>query len=216
MKIVIDSHYAPSIESMILLARADDIVLETQSFFQKGSYRNRCHIYGANGLLRLSIPLRHGKNQRKRISEVEISYDHPWQSLHWESLCAAYRSSPYFEFYEDDLLPLYEQKEKYLLDFNQHLMKIVSGLLGIDYHPELSTQYEEAYPNYLDMRERIHPNPAKNDTGCSILKPYIQVFGRKHGFLPNLSVFDLLFHEGPAALTYLNDSGASDLLSNSG
>ncbi|MEZ5003405.1 MAG: WbqC family protein [Chitinophagales bacterium] len=207
MKIVLDSHYAPSIAWWALAARAEEVCIEQHSFFRKGTYRNRCHIYGANGLLRLSIPLKKGKGQRSTMKDVQISYDHDWRKLHWESLCSAYRSSPYFEFYEMEFNELYQQEILSLHAFNLKVINEVKKLLGLDKEWSLTSAYQENYnQEWIDGREIIHPNAEKHILKESIFLPeYLQVFGDKHGWLADLSILDLLFNVGPASLDYLTE-----------
>jgi hypothetical protein len=204
-KIVIDPLYAASIKYWVLLINAREALLETRSFYRKGSFRNRCHIYGANGLLRLSIPLQHGKHQRSHMDEVLISYDHPWQKLHWESLSIAYRSSPFFVYYEEGLVPFFQKKTVGLLDFNMALMEHIAGLIGLVRMPDLTSEYNENYDaDWKDLRDAIHPNPLKDIiSGFVSTTSYLQVFSSKLGYIPDLSILDLLFHKGPATMDYL-------------
>src|SRR5690606_23654248 len=133
---------------------------------------------------------------RQAMNEVLIAYDHPWQEQHWESLCSAYRSSPYFEYFEDDIRPLYRECTDRLIDFNTRLLDVVCGLAGIRFKPEFTEDYRESWPDLQDWRERLEPD--FSEAGPAIgMEPYTQVFDRKFGFLPNLSVFDLLFNAGP-------------------
>ncbi|MEZ5008970.1 MAG: WbqC family protein [Chitinophagales bacterium] len=207
MKLVLDCHYAPSIAWWSLAAKADEVSIEQHSYFRKGSYRNRCHVYGANGLLRLSIPLKKGKGQRSTMKDVQISYDHDWRKLHWESLCSAYRSSPFFEFYEMEFQALYELELSSLMDYNLHFINQVKALLGLKAEWPLTTKYEmNLEQGIIDAREIIHPNEAKNILSDRIDMPeYLQVFAEKHGFIGNLSIMDLLFNLGPESLDYLQN-----------
>lgn len=211
--LMVDSLYAPPVAYWVALAGAGRVQLETSSWYRKGSYRNRCHIYGANGLLRLSVPVMKGSGTRSRMQDVRISYDHPWQQLHWESICIAYRSSPYFEYYEEELAPVFQRQTTFLLDLNQDFMEVLSGLVGIPWEPHLSASYATDHgTDWMDLREDFRPSVQ----GCGRMKisfePYHQVFGPKHGFLPDLSVLDLIFHQGPGARDYL--SGISPVITN--
>jgi hypothetical protein len=151
-------------------------------------------------MLSLIIPIQH-KGKKVPISEVCISNDENWQKRHWKSLKSAYQTSPFFEFYEDDLKPYYENSYKYLSDFNQNIFNEIKGILNLQLDVKYSTTYEENicleqdYRNYFDK---------KYNTSDWNYAEYIQVFGYKHGFMPNLSIFDLIFNLGPKSIQYLN------------
>ncbi len=171
---------------------------EVNENYQKQSYRSRQYIYGANGKLLLNIPIKHQKNKtnkRKQVlKEVSIENDFPWQDLHWKSLQAAYRSSPYFEFYEDEIQPLYEKKYKFLIDFNQDCWQILIDFLQIEIATKKTTDFQLKYPAHVKDLRGFAKAKRKHET--ENLK-YTQVFEEKLGFLPNLSILDLLFSEGP-------------------
>ncbi len=207
MNIVLDSHYAPNIAWWALAIRADEVLIEQHSYLRKGSYRNRCHIYGANGMLRLSVPIVKGNKNRSTMQSVNISYDHEWQKMHWESLCSAYRSSPFFEYYEDEFEGFYSSKVDSLLDFNLKLTQQIAELLGVNQSFQLTDQYGMSYDEeWLDVREIIHPNENKNGIKTWFDFPkYLQVFNSKWGFISNLSILDALFNLGPATLAYLEN-----------
>ncbi len=132
-----------------------------------------------------------------------IDYDTNWQKLHWKSIESAYRSSPFFEFYEDDLKPFYEKKYKFLLDFNIEIQNMVLEHLDIDVNLKFTDKYCHILTEEIDdLREKIHPKKKENDPDF-ITVEYTQVFQGKYGFIPNLSIIDLLFNEGPNAIEAL-------------
>jgi len=191
--------YFPSIVQMVAMVQADKIVLEVHDNYQKQTYRNRCYIAHSNGKLGLNIPIQHAKDgKRQRTSEVRPDDSFPWQQQHWKSLQSAYRTSPFFEFYEDDLKPLFETKVLNLLDHNINIFRLLFELLGTDCNYNLSSSYE-IEPSYKDHRNLV---VAKQEPQYN-LEVYTQVLESHHGFLPNLSILDLLFNEGPNALLYL-------------
>jgi hypothetical protein len=150
--------------------------VEACEHYQKGSFRNRCHIAGPNGVQRLSIPLVKGKHNQMPIKEVRIAYDEPWQVRHWRSIRTAYGNAPYFEHYADDLAPHYEKHYTFLFDLNLELLRLVlQQKLGWQGEIVLSTSYIPA------------------DLPKDLPQQYPQVFEDKHGFLPDLSILDLLF-----------------------
>jgi len=170
--------------------------------FVKQSYRNRCCILSPNGLQCLSIPLIKAK-KRQIIKDIRISYAENWRKIHWKSFEAAYRRSPYFEFYEDEFYPFYHEKEiTFLLDFNQLLNQKLIELLGLNTTIIQSKRYIN--PTEVDKDYRILIN-RKNKIDNTIFTEYTQVFSDRNGFKPNLSIIDLLFNEGPNALIYLKE-----------
>jgi len=218
--ILIELHYLPSVQYFSKLFHYEKVVLEGHENYSKGTYRNRCHIAAANGVQRLSIPLKKGKNRQQNIREVEISYDEHWQSEHWHSIKSAYGNSPYFEFYVDELQPFFKQKETFLWDWNMGLLQKMVELLQVDCALELSEKYvttkevEEsptASLRQLDLRNSIQPKISrhKEDPNFEPAR-YGQVFMEKHGFLGNLSTLDLLFCVGPGGSEVLRRSILKD------
>ena len=190
--------FAPIIQ-YVALASGESLLLETQDNFQKQTYRNRCYIYGANGKQLLSVPVvhAHGKG-RQKTKDVQIDNSFRWQINMFRSLEASYRSSPFFEFYEDDIRPVFENKFDFLLDLNLASLEVVNECLGLDVEFGFTASYEiEGYEN--DLRYLVN---AKSKQVFE-MEPYTQVFQNKYGFLGNLSVLDLLFNEGTNALPYL-------------
>ncbi len=182
------------------LAAGDGMLLEKQEHFPKQTYRNRASIYAPNGPLDLIIPVMKGSKVHTPVKDVRISYDAGWQRLHWLSLQTSYRSSAYFEYYEDEFAPFYEKREPFLFDFNEQLLLLVLRLLKIEPVHQYTEHYQKNYEKVADYRDRIHP---KKKAEPGLFKPYYQVFGDRHGFISDLSVVDLLFSQGPQAGSYL-------------
>jgi len=182
------------------------VVIEKNENYLKQSYRNRCIIYGANGPLTLVVPVQRGSFHKTAIEELEIDYDTDWQANHWRSIISSYKSAPFFEFYIDDLIPFYQQKFRYLIDYNTSLMKIFLRYLDIKQEFSFTKSFKKQYPlKLLDFREKIHPKKSFRDPNFKNLE-YTQVFSPKHGFIPNLSILDLVFNLGPDTSEFLRKS----------
>ena len=188
------------------LVREEEIFLEQCDNYIKQTYRNRCRIIGPNGLLTLSIPVKRIKGLKSPFREVKVDYDIPWNKIHWKSLVAAYAASPFFEFFSDDLHPFYEKRFEFLVDLNLELLEKTLQMMGMDIPLKL-TQNFQAITGEKDPRYFVHPklDSRKSDPSFSP-QVYHQVFEEKHGFQPNLSILDLLFNEGPEALSVLKNS----------
>jgi len=193
--------YLPPVEYIRLISRSETTIIEKFEKYQKQSYRSRCHIYSANGILPLIIPVSRENGHSVNISEIRIDYSKKWQIQHWRAIVSAYKNSPFFEYYQDDIFPFYKEEEESLFNFNFKLLETILNLIGADYNLKTSDCFQNAYLNG-DYRELIHPKIEttlrENENGR-----YHQVFAHKHGFIPNLSVLDLLFNEGPDASSYL-------------
>ena len=197
--ILLHPTYFPSIVQMAAIVQADSIVFEVSGNYQKQSYRNRTVIAHSNRKLLLSIPIKHSGGGRKVNSkEVLIENAFPWQIQHWKSLESAYRTSPYFEYYEDDLKPLFFNKETSLLEFNLKVFNLICELLDIDINYTCTEEYIKIPPQ-TDLRFLAN---SKLKTAFN-LKPYVQVLGENYDFLSNLSILDLLFNEGTNSVSYL-------------
>lgn len=186
---------------MVAIASSKKVIFEIHDNYQKQTYRNRAYIAHTNGRLLLNVPVKHsGGSERQKMQDVITEDSFPWQSQHWKSLQTAYRTSPFFEYYEDDIEPLFSTSCVALLDHNLEIFKVISDLLGISADIEFSSSYEVS-PEVTDYRFLVN---AKKEPDFGFT-PYTQVLEAHHGFLPNLSVLDLLFNEGPNALQYLED-----------
>ena len=197
-KIIIHPSYFPSISHFVAMAQADSVTFEMEDNFQKQTNRNRMFIYSPNGIQLLNVPIKHCKAAHQRIKEVKIENDFDWQKQHLKSLEAAYRSSPFFEYFEDDFASIFKKKYTFLMDLNLETMSIVFKSLKLEFDYDETLEYFHEATDKVDFRALIN---GKKDT--AIFDSYTQVFGDKHGYLNNLSVLDLLFNEGRYALEYL-------------
>jgi hypothetical protein len=199
MNILLHPTYFPNVSHFVAMANASEIVFEVDDNFLKQTYRNRCYIYGANGKLALNIPVIHSQKNRQKYKDVKVFNVENWQSNHWKSLLSAYRTSPFFEYYEDELQPLFTLKADFILDFNLKCMEVICDCLQLELNSSKTETYQKNIENQADFRYLVY---AKNET-LQNFEPYTQVFNSKHGYIPNLSILDLLFNEGPNALNYL-------------
>lgn len=199
MNIILHPTYFPSVAHFVAMLQADSITFETEDNFQKQTNRNRAYIYSPNGKQLLNIPVKHsGSVPHQKYKEIQIDYSENWQKIHYKSLEMAYRSSPFFEYFEDDLMPLFENKHKFLMDFNFELFDILQSCLGINLTFDKTTEYTKEPENIKDFRCLVDGKKVTHS-----FEPYTQVFEEKHSFLSDLSVLDLLFNEGRYAVDYL-------------
>jgi hypothetical protein len=198
----IESHYLPPVAFFALALRHRSVVLEQHEHYQKGSWRNRCLIGAANGPLRLTVPLLAGKNEQLPIREVRIANDdHDWQRLHWESIRSAYGRAPYFAYYGDALAPFFFKKYTFLFDLNLELTETLLQCCRLPVALECSASYDGCAPE-SDFRHALSPKHDVLPQGIQTVA-YPQPFEDRHGFLPGLSIVDLLFSAGPRSEEYL-------------
>lgn len=195
--------YLGPVQYYTKLLRYDTIRLEACENFPKQTYRNRCVIAAANGPLTLSVPVEKSETLKCLTRDIRVSDHGNWRHLHWNALVSAYNMSPFFEYYADDFAPFYERKYDFLIDFNEALQQLVCQLLDIETQVILTDHYEPEVPH--DFREAIRPKHTIEDPTFRP-EPYYQVFREKFGFLPNLSIVDLLFNMGPEGLLTLRRS----------
>ena len=197
---ILSSSYLPPIQYYSKLKNYSNCIIEHHEHFPKQPYRSRCDVYSPNGILTLSIPLIK-RNHRQATKDIKISYEYDWQKLHWRSLESCYRRSPFFEYFEDDLLPFYADKKfDFLIDLNEAMQQEILKLLKLKPNYSFSSEYLKTYPEAADFRDIISPKEnLSSDTQFTPI-PYMQVFESRHGFLPNLSIVDLLFNQGSKAL----------------
>ncbi len=195
--------YLPPIQWFVYFIAAERVFIEQHETYPKQTYRNRCEIATANGRLALTIPVIKVNGNHTKTKDIAISDHQNWQVLHWRALTAAYANSPYYMYYQDDLEPLYTMKFENLLDFNLVLNKKVMMLTGIEKEIELTSTYEFNPPGVLDLRSEISP---KITFDKFPLPEYYQVFKERNGFIPGLSIIDLLFNMGPESADVLRKS----------
>jgi len=195
---IFSSAFLGPIEYYAHLLKHPNSLLEINEHFPKQTYRNRTNIYGANGKLTLTIPLQ-SRGERTKLKDIKISYNDNWQIIVWRSITTAYRSSAFFEYYEAELEKLIFQKPEYLLDYNNTLHQWVCSKLKIESAFTNSEKYEKSYDGLIDLRTNIHPKRPSDFTH----QEYMQVFSDKLGFIPNLSIVDLMFNEGPHGISIL-------------
>lgn len=208
MSIILSTAYLAPVEYYSKLVSGELILIEQNENYIKQSYRNRCSILSANGVMPLSVPIESAGGKKCPIRDVCIAEHGNWRHLHWNALISAYNSTPFFEYYEDDFRPFYEKKYKYLFDFNEELREMICSLLSLDMS---NIRYTEDYVSDItfpdtDLREVLSPKKdfkVFDPDFCST--PYYQVFDDKYGFTENLSIVDLLFNMGNESLIVLKN-----------
>lgn len=198
MNILIHPTYFPSISHFAAMVQSENITFEVEDNFQKQTNRNRTYIYSPNGIQLLNIPVKHSKESHQKTKDIKIETDFDWQKQHFKSLEAGYRSSPFFEFFEDDIAPIFEKKHTFLMDLNLEVLDIVTKCLRMKLEFSKTTEYFHEVENISDFRYLANGKKDPNS-----FEKYPQVFDDKHGFINNLSVLDLLFNEGKFAMDYL-------------
>lgn len=199
---VIELHFLPSIAYFSLLKNYGKVVLEVNDFYEKQSYRNRCYVLGPNKVLPLIVPIQKGKSV-KPFKEVKIDYSQKWQHVHWKTIASCYGKAPYFEYFAEEFYMVFQEKTfKFLIDLDYALLSKCLKLLGINVDMSLTNSYfENINKGALDLRNGIHPKKSFNKKIFFHPFSYNQLFGKD--FVPNLSVLDLLFCEGPNAANVL-------------
>ena len=209
MDVLLSSAYLAPVQyyAKLLQSAGGIAYIEACDSYIKQTYRNRCMIVDANGPLALTIPTEKSDEGHCLMRDIRISEHGNWRHRHWNALEAAYRHTPFFLYYEDDFRPFYEEKIESLYEFNLGLTRLICNLIGIDTTLVPTTEYiAENMANVEDLRERIHPKlDWRSDTDFTP-KEYYQVFKGKHGFVPNMSIADLLFNMGPESILVLHES----------
>lgn len=184
------------------------VFIEACEHYVKQSWRNRCRFYAADGAQTLNFPVRH-EDFGKPISQMRIDWKTAWLTRHERAIISAYRTSPYFEYYQDELFAILDSRPELMLDFNTQILRFFLRKTGIPADIRFTSEWEAVTiegHKVTDLREAIHPKrPNSILKGLGLERPYWQVFSPKHGFIPGLSIMDLLFNEGPDSICYLKN-----------
>lgn len=199
MNIYLSSAYLAPVQYYAKFLSAEHILIEQNDSYVKQTYRNRSTIISANGEISLSIPVVHSSKDKTLMKDIRIAEHGNWQHMHWNAIISAYNSTPFFEYYQDDFYPFYHKKYTFLFDLNEELRVLILKLLNIELpHIEYTNEYKTDFSeNEIDLRDIIHPKKDWSALDLSF-RPisYYQVFAQKFGFIPNMSIIDLLFNMG--------------------
>lgn len=205
MNVLLVTSYWPNLHYFFYVLNASVIQIEQFDNYSKQSYRNRTQILSANGILNLSIPIKKNKSE-KVVNAIEISYKEDWQKNHWRAITSAYKNSPYFDFFEEDLKVFYSNKYNLLIDYNIEQLKFIVKVLKQKKNIQLTKQYESNPESVIDLRTIIHPKQSYLSdklVANKLDQSYYQTFENKISFTPNLSILDLLFNKGLQTIDYL-------------
>ncbi len=206
--VCLSSAYLAPIQYYSKLMHYKHVLIESDCNYIKQTYRNRCTLAAANGELSLSIPVDKGSAIKCKTKDIRIADYTDWQHQHWRSIESAYRTSPFFEYYEDYFRPFYEKKWNFLWDFNTEIQQLVLSLLELEVSVNETNTYKDVFlESEMDLRNEIHPKKSFVETDKHFKSvEYYQVFNEKHGFLKNLSIVDLLFNMGNESRIVLKNS----------
>jgi hypothetical protein len=202
--LLLSTAYLPPVGYIAAIARYKEVTIEKHETYLKQSYRNRCIIAGANGPQALAVPVLRGSFHKTPVDEVRIDYSRRWVPVHIRSFVSAYRNAPYYDFYADELLKIISSGESLLLNLNMQLLKFIVGTIGIKTEITLTGSFVKPEISESDLRYSISPkskNPYRREI---VFNPYTQLFSDRHGFIPDISIIDLIFNMGPESLHYLS------------
>ena len=215
MNLIVDLQYFPNVNLYRISNEFSNIVFERCEFYQKMSFRNRCQIAGGEGVINLNVPLEKGRDQKTRMKDVRIAAAQSWQAQHWKTILSCYSRSPWFEFYQDELEGLYKTRFDFLVDWNLACFEWSIKTLRLPVGVGLTNNYQPVYTpeEGVDIRGKFMPKNRVADSGMlpattssaqkAVPIRYRQVFEERTGFLPGLSILDLLFCEGKEAIRYI-------------
>ncbi|MBL7913293.1 MAG: WbqC family protein [Bacteroidia bacterium] len=205
MNALLSTAYWPNLHYFYYVLNCESVVIENYENYHKQSFRNRTQILTANGKLDLSIPVKK-INAKELIKDVEISYTENWQINHWRAITSAYKNSPYFDFFEDEIQYFYSKEFKFLIEFNTGQLNLILKLLKVKKAISFTSTFEKETSTLIDFRNSIHPKIAFTEdqlVASKLKNPYYQTFDSKFAFHPNLSILDLLFNKGLETVDYL-------------
>lgn len=201
--LLIDLQSVPCVSYVKMLIEYPRWLFDINLYHEKKSYANRFYVAGPNGMILISIPLEKGKRQRTPVKDIRIYNREAWQAHHWKTLVSAYRRSPWFEYFEDELRVFFEKRYAFLVDWNRDWLEWIKKVLEIEAEIHFTDRFippaEAAGLAAVDYRCRIQPPPGNTDPEIR----YHQVFEERTGFLPDLSILDLICCEGRKARSYL-------------
>lgn len=204
---LLSTAYFPPIIWMAYLHQKENISIDAKETYSKQTFRNRCQIATANGLMNLSIPVKKPNGNQTISQDIQIEYEEKWSLQHWKSIKTAYESSPFFLYYQDEIEELLKKKYHSLIELNETIVIELTSLMNLDIEIKYTEDFAPVDPQKTDLRFDIHP---KKDLKVKWPK-YYQTFDDKLGFIPNLSILDLLFNLGPESILYLESINLDEI-----
>ena len=208
-KVILSTAYFPPLSYMRMVLRSSIALIELHENFTKQTYRNRCVIYSPGGKQSLTVPVERGSFHKTPLIDLRIDYSKPWQRLHLRALDTSYNSSAFYEFFMDDIRKVILKGHRFLYDLNNEVLELVCSICGIDTPVRFTTEFRNSYDSDNDMRYNITPKGGEGIQIASDIK-YFQVFGVDNGFIPDLSILDLLFNMGPESYSLLKKEGQNN------
>jgi hypothetical protein len=201
--IVLSTAYFPPVSWIAATLNSGNTTIEIHETYPKQTFRNRCYIGTASGLHSLTVPVNRIFGNHTKTLDIQVDNSHNWQIVHWRSIVTAYNRSPYFLFYRDHFESLFQSKHERLIDLNSEVLSIVYKVLNIKLKDIIYTNEYFQKTDLTDLRNAFHPKKNSIDALDLEFPRYIQVFEEYHGFIPDLSILDLIFNLGPEAREYL-------------
>jgi hypothetical protein len=208
--ILLSTAYFPPVSWFASLLKSSNACIEVHETYSKQTYRNRCHIFSPNGLQALTVPVAKPFGNRSKTTEVVLAQETAWRRLHWKAIETAYNTSPFFLFYCDQTAKILFEEQTHLYGLNHSLLLLMLDFLDMKPEVSFSTGFDKEPADFTDLRNIIHPK--KQFLPNNSFPVYTQVFSTKHPFIPDLSILDLLFNEGPASKDYLREVAVNMVL----